>query len=139
LHTFATLIIMHKPTQQLTGGYMHKLSYELSQFTGTESYHKLCLFSSMRFTDGVAHMAKEGGCFWFTDKIAILGVEPKFKKHNFQVWRLTVNPTDKSAVIEVSDGNNNVIYTENITWTNFPLDFAEVWVQNNVAMLPSEY
>jgi hypothetical protein len=76
------------------------------------------------------------GCYWFIDVIAIY--QSQLKDDKFQVWSLGKNE-DGSAVVICTDGNNKVIKTQQIPFTDFNADEATVWVENGVALLPSEH
>ncbi|MCK1641665.1 hypothetical protein IVA95_30010 [Bradyrhizobium sp. 157] len=48
---------------------------------------------------------------------------------------------DGSARLVCDDGNDKgaVIYSEDIDFTDFPLDQITIWVEGNVILLPSEH
>jgi hypothetical protein len=46
---------------------------------------------------------------------------------------------DRSATLLCDDGNGNVVYTQEIPFTDFPLDEVRLYFANNVIHLPSEY
>jgi hypothetical protein len=54
------------------------------------------------------------------------------------VWKLTVRE-DRSATLVCEAGNDNVVYTQPIEFTDFPLDEITLWFANNVIYLPSEH
>ncbi len=125
---------------------MTTLQQELNQFTGTEAYHHLSIFSCLLTTDGVAYLAKEGKCYWLVDAIA--SYQPELRKTNsdawqFQVWKLGVSE-DKTAVLTCTDGDENVVITQEIPYTDFPLKSIKLFAcpineSQVVLMLPSEY
>jgi hypothetical protein len=54
--------------------------------------------------------------------------------------------TGNEAIFTVDDGNGNILYTQNIEYTDFPLDEVHLFVSDlreygnsPVVMLPSEY
>jgi len=47
--------------------------------------------------------------------------------------------SDRSATVFCDDGNGNPIYTQEIPFTDFPLDEMKLYFANNVIHLPSEY
>ena len=113
-----------------------EIKQELSQFNGTDNYYKH-LFGIV-YTDGIRFLAEECQCYWLIDLVASYQLDPKVKCEEFQVYKLRVN-ADKSAVVEISDGNNNIIATQEIEFTDFPLDEIDLWFANNVLYLPSEH
>jgi hypothetical protein len=56
----------------------------------------------------------------------------------FQVWKLTVHP-DRSATLTCDDGNDNIVFTKKIEYTDFPLNEITLYFANHVIHLPSEY
>ena len=82
----------------------------LSQFSGTENYyqHQFGIY----YTDGIMEMATICQAFWLVDVVASYQFEPKISEEHFQVFGLKVNE-DKSAIVEISDGNDNILMTQN--------------------------
>jgi hypothetical protein len=56
----------------------------------------------------------------------------------FQVWKLKVN-ADRTATLTCDDGNYNIVYTQHIAFTDFPLDEIKFYFTDNTILLPSEY
>lgn len=111
----------------------------LEQFTGSENWYRHGLNRNVTFTDGAKFVADEGGAYWLLDTIAICQRhEPKVTAEGFQVWKLKVKP-DHTAALACEDGNDNVVYTQEIPFTDFPLEEITLFFANNVIHLPSEY
>ena len=112
---------------------------ELRQFSGSENWYRHGINRNVTFTDGAKFVADEGGAYWLLDTIAICQVhEKRVSGEGFQLWKLKVNG-DRTASLECTDGDNNVVYTERIEYTDFPLDEITLYFANNVIHLPSEY
>jgi hypothetical protein len=120
----------------------------LAHFTGTEQYYRHALMRPVLYTDGVKYLADTAESHWLVDKIASLQLEPKIGKEPFQVWRLAVS--DGSALLTCTDGgkstNNGVadiLHSEHIPFTDFPLDEIDLWVEKDgshaVILLPDEH
>jgi hypothetical protein len=77
--------------------------------------------------------------YWLLDAIAIA---QRFEKcvaaEGFQVWTLKVND-DRTASLVCDNGNDNIVYTQHIEFTDFPLDEIKLYFTDNVILLPSEY
>jgi len=111
----------------------------LRQFTGSENWYRHGINRNVTFTDGAKFVADEGGAYWLLDTIAICQQhEKRVSGEEFQLWKLKVNK-NRSAALECSDGDNNVVYTQHIEFTDFPLDEITLYFANNVIHLPSEY
>src|ERR1022692_3546577 len=112
---------------------------ELAQFTGSDNWYRHPINRNVLYTDGSQHVAEHGGAYWLLDEIAI--IQPYNKRvaaEEFQVWKLTVHP-DRSATLTCDDGNDNIVFTKKIEYTDFPLDEITLYFANNVIHLPSEY
>ncbi len=116
-----------------------KLKAELRQFTGTERYHKTN-FRTLS-TDGVVYLAKEAGCFWLLDIVD--SVQNKITGE-FAVIDLKVRE-NQSANVKIHNGFSPkeaaymVFHERNIPFTDFPLKEIQLYFQNGVILLPSEY
>ena len=112
---------------------------DLAQFTGTEQWYRHGINRNVLFTDGAKYVADQAGAYWLLDEIAI--IQPYDKNvaaEEFQVWKLTVKP-DNSATLVCEDGNDNVVYTKAIEYTDFPPDGITLYFCSNTILLPSEY
>jgi len=110
---------------------------DLSQFTGTEAYHRTFLFNpNLVHTDGVQYFAETAGCYWFLDIVAT-EFYPLTEHEEFLSIKMTV--ADGKAKIIVEDGDCTVLKTKNISHTDCPDGEYEFFLTNNVFMLTSEY
>jgi len=84
------------------------------------------------------HVADEGGAYWLLDTIAICQrYEKPVAAEAFQAWKLVVR-SDRTATLTCEDGNYNVVYTQQLEFTDFPVETITLWFENNVIYLPSE-
>lgn len=111
----------------------------MAQFTGSEHWYRHGLARHILFTDGAKYVADTAGAYWLLDEIALSQMLPELKREEFQVWKLKVDEGKSSASLVVEDGNDNVVYTKDITFTDFPSPGIDLWFQNNTIFLPSEY
>jgi len=112
---------------------------DLDHFTGSETWWRHALVRSILFTDGAKHVADIGGAYWLLDEIALAQkYNRKVAAEEFQHWTLKVKP-DHTARLTCDDGNGRVVYTKQLTFTDFPLDEISFYVCNNTILLPSEY
>lgn len=129
---------------------IEQLKSNLSGFTGTEDYHAFsALFRKVVLTDGAYYLAQTAGAFWLMDIIgSVYTAHPEKKKfwdNGFAVWTLKVE--DKKGVVTADDGKNNIFYSQEIEFTDFPLSEMKLFVEIGetinegevmVVMLPSE-
>ena len=112
---------------------------QLRQFTGSENWYRHGINRAVLFTDGAKFLADQGGAYWLLDIIAIAQQhDARVSGEEFQVWNLKVH-SDRSATVYCDDGNDNPVYTQEISFTDFPLDEVKLYFANNVIHLPSEY
>lgn len=117
-----------------------KLSVEqieetLAGFYGSENYMR---YANSILTDGAKFIADSCQAYWLLDIINSVQCIKKVKLEAFQTFKLTVRP-DKSAIVDVTDGNKHIIYRQVIESTDFPLKEITLWRVNGTIMLPSEY
>jgi hypothetical protein len=112
---------------------------DLNQFTGSENWYRHALNRNVTYTDGAQYLAENGGAYWLLDTIAICQRhEKRVAAEEFQVWKLTVRENHTATLI-CDDGNDNIVYTQHIEFTDFPLKEVMLYCANNVIHLPSEY
>jgi hypothetical protein len=112
-----------------------EIQENLGMFTGTEHYYK---HLGIMITDGVKYLAESAGAYWFVDLISSYQFSPEVKDEKFQVYKLEVK-ADKSAIVEISDGNFNILITQEIEYTDFPLVEIKLYCIDKICLLPSEY
>lgn len=111
---------------------------DLDQFTGSEHWYRHPLCPAITYTDGAQHVAEAGGAYWLLDAIVSHQCEAHVRREPFQVWKLEVSE-DRTAVLRCEDGDGALVAIQAIAFTDFPLPEIELWLQNNVIFLPSEY
>lgn len=112
---------------------------ELARFSGTENRYRHAINRNVHFTDGVKYVADRGAAYWLLDEIALLQpCDKRFSAEPFQVWKLTVN-ADGAGRLVCSDGNDNIIYSRAIPFTDFPREEITLWFRDGTLLLPSEY
>lgn len=112
---------------------------DLSQFTGTENYYPTFMFTpKLHHTDGVQYFAENAGngAYWFLDIVAT-EIYPMLKREPFISISLFSN--DDKAKIIATDGNEDVIFTKQIGYTDCPVGIYKFFLTDNVLMLTSEY
>jgi hypothetical protein len=107
-----------------------------NEFMGTESYYSYMF--GMVLTDGVKAIADEEKCYWFLDAIASYQLEEKFKNQEFQVWKIERIAGTKFK-LSATDGNNNVLVTQDIEYSDFFFQECTIWKEEKVLLLPSEH
>lgn len=115
---------------------------DLDQFIGSEQLFRHELSRKHLYTQGAQFVAERAGAYWLLDKIALHG-SPAIAREDFQVWKLDVTP-DRKATLTTSDGNDGILKTEKIPFTDFPLSEITLWAIRNefdgfTIMLPREY
>jgi hypothetical protein len=115
----------------------NQIKEELNQFCGTEHYYKHPLSKAV-YTDGILAMATECQAFWLIDACLSWQFDKAVREQDFQVFKLKVKE-DKSAILTIEDGNYNLIASQEIEFTDFPLDEITLWFTNKVLYLPSEH
>lgn len=138
---------MIKTSQEIEAG--------LRNFYGTEGYTRYTF--GILLTDGVKWLCDAAQCYWLVDAIGSYQGTPKVKNdealQGIQFWTLKVNkkqlrlpdgstrPCSSSAVLTLERDANDVVLTQTIEYTDFPLDEIKLYYspQDKVLLLPSEY
>ena len=111
---------------------------DLKQFTGTSCYYRHWL-QRFVYTDGVQHVAQAGKAYWLIDAIASHQPEvlkdPMLKE--IQFWKLRVN-ADQTAQLICERDTDEVALTQDIPFTDFPLNEVRFYLTQGVLLLPSE-
>ena len=115
-----------------------QLRTDLAQFTGTTHYYQIDRKTLL--TDGVYHLCEPAGVYWLVTVFASYLQELDLDEW-FTVLKLDV--AGATAKVTISDGNDNVLATQVIEHTDFPLSNLTLygcWDNEHwVLMLPSEY
>lgn len=113
---------------------------DLAQFTGTSTYYQHPL--GIRYTEGVRYLAERGGAYWLLDAIASWQSDPRVSQdrmlQQIQFWKLTVND-DRSALLVCERDEGDIVVTQDIPLTDFPLEKIKLYFQEGVVLLESEY
>jgi len=120
----------------------NQLTVELTQFTGTQAYHRWsALFPRFVLTDGSLYLAEKAGAFWLMDVIASHQYKRLLRANPLQVWTLKVKNYEGRVVC--TDGDGRVLTRQAIPFTDFPLHEIQLYAvddgQYRVIMLPSEF
>jgi hypothetical protein len=67
---------------------------------------------------------RTAGAYWLMD---LCSYQRKLRQHVFQVWTLTVNPDDHTALAVCDDGNGKTLARQKIPFTDFPLDTIKLY------------
>jgi hypothetical protein len=118
----------------------------LAHFNGTEQWFRHSLMRNVLYTEGVQYLAEQAEAYWLIDKIASMQLEPMIAAEPFQAWKLALT-SDNKAVLTCTDGGKlgdepELLHKEHITFTDFPLDEIELWVEKGehiVILLPGEH
>lgn len=112
----------------------------LPNYYGTEGYHPWSVMCrNFLLTDGAKFIADSCGAYWLMDAIAshLSG----YKMEGFVVARLDVKGS--GATLTLDDGDDNVLVSDPMSFTDFPLDSIVLYVipqdEYWVILLPSEY
>jgi hypothetical protein len=111
---------------------------DLSEFRGTDNYYKNAYMLGMVYTDGVKHMAETRDAYWLIQYVyAKSNYIKALKGEPFLTIEMSVS--DSSATIAITDGNDNILHTDEIEYTDYPDDGVCLWLVDGVLLLPSEY
>ena len=124
-------------TQTITAS---ELRASLRQFTGTEHYyeHRGVGRTMIYLTDGCKYLAEKAQCYWLFDLILSYQHRKDISNTQVQVWILK-KQEDKTWTVHCTDGNFTVLARQDIQYSDFPLDEIKIYLEDGVALLPSEH
>ena len=103
----------------------HEIIATLPNFTGTEHYYRYSpIFRNFVLTDGSKYLAEACDACWLCDAIA--SHLPSYRDEGFVVARLFV--VDGKASLTFDDGNGNILASQEIEFTTFPLGSITLYV-----------
>ncbi|MEM6837871.1 MAG: DUF6876 family protein [Cyanobacteria bacterium P01_C01_bin.120] len=125
-----------------------QLQAGLAQFTGTETWYRYRFGQAILayYTDGIKYLVENADCYWLLTEIISVQDQPAICAEPFQVWHLTVT-NEQAATLACEDGNDNIVFSKDIPYTDFPLEEITVWVEYGeiegvikpILLLPSEH
>ena len=110
---------------------------DLAQFTGSATLYRHRL--GLHYTEGVRHLAERCAAYWLLDLIGAWLPEVRLdrKAKDFCVWRIKVRPGCE-ADVTCDDGDGRVVARQHLSFTDFPLAEATLYLEYGTLMLPSE-
>ena len=95
------------------------------------------------YTDGVQYLAEKGGAYWLIDAIASYQPDKRITCRpdlvDFQLWELAVSEDKRATLTVRADSDKPAVITQDIPFTDFPLERVKLYVCNGTLLLPSEY
>lgn len=108
---------------------------ELDSFCGTENFYST-VGLKLSYTDGVKYLAEKCKAYWLiTDINAVVGT---ILKHH-EIIFIQLTKVNKIATVMYTDGNENILFSQSYTYTDFILDSINLMYQNKVLCLFSEW
>ncbi|MDA2934976.1 hypothetical protein MYX82_11635, partial [Acidobacteria bacterium AH-259-D05] len=80
---------------------------------------------------------EEAECYWLIDIVA--SYQPKLKQVPFQLWELEVEKDNPGVVTVREDSGKPALISQEIPYTDFPLEKIQLYCIDGVLLLPSEY
>lgn len=120
----------------------------LTNYHGGEKFYRI--YANIVCTEGVFEIRNITNSNWFLD--IIFSYQSSFKKEDFQVWKLlrdckfeiqngvkSIIERKNSFMVVCEDGNDNVLLSQKINFSDFKFDEYIVWFQNETIYLPCEH
>ncbi len=111
------------------------LEEELEQFHGTQEYYRN--FTGLLFTEGIKYLAERAGCYWLVDLVG--SYQHQLQNTRFQLWEIQVRDDSSALVTMAEDTGEPIRVSQDIEYTDFPLEKFSFYCVDNVMMLKSEY
>jgi hypothetical protein len=105
----------------------------LDQFYGSQNWYKGYL--GVLLTDGIKYIS-DNGYGWLVSDVSVIAKKLE-KKEPFLSIRLLLENENK-ARIEITDGNDRVLYTQKLEYTDAKRELS-LYFTDNILMLAREY
>lgn len=124
---------------------------DLAHFTGGLVRFRHAINRRVIYTEGVKHVAEEGGAYWLIDEIALYLGSDIFERMKLDYpligamhfWRLRVNAASVGELTAREDSDKVPFLAKLIPYTDFPIKEIEVWAaysgEHWTLYLPSEH
>lgn len=116
-----------------------EIETSLKQFFGCSESERTEAYPTMAMSQGVAWLCEETDCHWLMDCIYSYQTLPQVARESFQVIDIHVDIEKHTGRVDVGDGNENIIFTQKIPYTDFPLAKIRLYFANGVVYLPREH
>ncbi len=131
-----------EPEKQInTEELAEEISRELANFYGGNEncYRHYSRF--FNYSEGVKYLAAKTNSYWLLDAIASWQLSNEVKNspmsEGFQIWELT-RTDGNQAVLTGAWDTNQIVVTQEIEYTDFPLPKIKLWLSDEILCLPSE-
>ncbi len=109
----------------------------LEQFRGTEQWFTDNI-TGIKYTDGIKYIMDNGASWFASDTFVNITFLEQLEGEEFlhiKVKKLA----DSEADYTIDDGNDNILYSQHIPFTDLNVPELRMYFTDNVLMLPSEY
>jgi hypothetical protein len=89
-------------------------------------------------TEGIYAFCEKHKCYWFLDVINSYQTLAFRARNEFQVWKMVLNDKGSGAKVICEDGDNNIILTQRIPYTDYKGETITFWFENETIYLPEE-
>lgn len=89
-------------------------------------------------TPTIYPFCEQYGCYWFIDVINSYQTARFRQANEFQVWKLVLNKTGNGAKVICEDGDDNIILTQKILFTDYKGPELILWFENETIYFPEE-
>jgi len=112
---------------------------ELPNFYGSYNFTRWSILTKSVLTDGALYVAESAQAYWLFDAI-----ESHVRRLKLDMTQSILNvQEDNTATLEIDDMDGNIVASQLIQYTDFPLKQIKIWSSLSehgyTHMLPSEY
>ncbi|MEM4068131.1 MAG: hypothetical protein QXV17_14865 [Candidatus Micrarchaeaceae archaeon] len=108
---------------------------ELNSFYGTANYYSVL---GVNITDGVKYLMDNGYSWFINDFLVCTKTVKELQNEEFLSVILKVDLDNKKAVMDITDGNNHILYSQKYDYTDAKRNL-KLFFTDNVLLLAQEY
>lgn len=111
--------------------------FDISGFRGTQQHYEHCVMNlKLLLTEGTHYVRQQAKARWLFDTILFYQKDSRIDEE-FQHWKL--RKLERGGwILLCEDGNGKLQVTENIAYSDFPVDAINFYVMDGVCLLESE-
>lgn len=121
----------------------HEIRAGLNNFYGSQIILKHPMFNT-QYTEGIQYLAEQAKCYWLITDASIVAstLTDQCDFITIDIERFFGEDAIRNkcaAIVTYSDGNENQLYIQRYSATDFPLGQLRLYFVDDTLLLPSEY
>lgn len=115
----------------------------LNKFCGSQFIYRHPMFNT-KYTEGIEYLAEQAKCYWLVTDISIVASTltdhcPFISIDVYRFFGADAIKNNCAAIVTYSDGDENQLFVQKYSATDFPLEHIQLFFVVDTLLLPTEY